>query len=947
MKHIKFTNFFSVILLSVVSLWTSTSIVAASFNEPVGKSFVLPVPKVSLSNAALRSWSYSCYSSNISVTNSGGEMSLGEAEILSYFSGSETIECWYQYTIYNPNGTYTVGSSKEYHIVTCIGNDISISGPKTQLNVGESMYLSYSFDRSTYGVTPKITWRCSSNVASVDDRGYVKALKAGEATITAQSNLGGNVANYHVTVRAIEPTSVSLPSSISMTVGETYSLTPTLYPSDAQSSFSWSSSNSPLATVSSSGVVTAKKSGSVDITVKTSNGLSATCKVSIQKPKLSLSASHPSGLLLKGTKITLSASAPNSVIYYTLDGSSPTTKSKIYNDGIVISDNTVIKAFAKNEDYIDSDVLSLSYSVNDMSVDCTIPQNNSNVFWSNFAFSIVFNQDISEGKQFDRIVVLDSTGNEVPIIKSIVNNTLSLIPIDGFKFDEYKVSVPADAVQSTRKQYPNFELNYSFTNSDINSVPYNEVVGFDAGYYHSLVVKSDGSLWSFGGNGKGQLGDGSNSDRYTPVKTMDNVKMTIANWFNGYAIKNDNSLWSWGANDNGLLLGDGSNTDRYTPVKIMDNIVFANSFGHRVFAINENGELYAWGKNYYGALGDGTTTSKNIPEKVALEKVQLICSGESHTAAITLNNDLYTWGYNNYGQLGDGTKNNQYTPIKVLSGIIDVATPCDATIVLDTDGNVWSWGGNSKGQLGLGENGNVIQPQTVIKNIKKLGHDDYTVFAISNDNKLYGWGDLSIWGKGTIKTPTIIMENVKDVKSFHYHALIQKTDGSLWGIGRNILGQLGCQTESDIVTEPILIFSDDSPKIESVAPLSKNVTIEVGESAYFPFNIEPANASIAQVNWTASNGCIRARENGIIEGIKVGKTVLTCRIVDSYDIVKEFSVDVNVVAKGTPLDEIFTEDSSEDIEYYNISGVKVSPENLNSGIYIIKKGNKVEKTIVK
>jgi hypothetical protein len=133
------------------------------------------------------------------------------------------------------------------------------------------------------------------------------------------------------------------------------------------------------------------------------------------------------------------------------------------------------------------------------------------------------------------------------------------------------------------------------------------VTGISAGDRYSMAIKEDGSLWAWGSNLNGQLGDGTNKDRITPVKIMDGVAaVSLGRDYNSdnhsMAVKKDGSLWAWGINDYGQI-GDGTWLDRYLPVKIMDSVVAASAGDNHSMALRKDGGLWAWGGNYGGQLG--------------------------------------------------------------------------------------------------------------------------------------------------------------------------------------------------------------------------------------------------------------------------------------------------------------------------------------------------------
>ena len=230
---------------------------------------------------------------------------------------------------------------------------------------------------------------------------------------------------------------------------------------------------------------------------------------------------------------------------------------------------------------------------------------------------------------------------------------------------------------------------------------------------HSLAIKTDGSLWAWGDNQYGQLGDGTTTNRLTPVQVLTGVAAVAVGDLHSLALKTDGSLWAWGVNGDGEL-GDGTTTQRLTPVQVLTGVAAVVGGNAHTLAIKTDGSLWAWGWNWYGELGDGTTTQRLTPVQV-LTGVAAVAGGGSHTLAIKTDGSLWAWGWNGYGELGDGSRTQRLTPVQVLTGVAAVAAGgCCHTLALKNDGGLWAWGWNGFGQLGDGTTANRPSPVSVI-----------------------------------------------------------------------------------------------------------------------------------------------------------------------------------------------------------------------------------------
>ena len=348
------------------------------------------------------------------------------------------------------------------------------------------------------------------------------------------------------------------------------------------------------------------------------------------------------------------------------------------------------------------------------------------------------------------------------------------------------------------------------------------------GYGHTIGLKSDGTLWAWGYNYYGQLGIGSSdsSAHATPVQIgTDNKWASVdAGMYHTVAVKTDGTLWSWGYNYYGQL-GDSSNTQKTSPVRVGNdtNWVSASAGNYFTIGVKSGGMLWAWGYNNYGQLGDGTAVDKNAPAKIFWKgsKWAAIAGGMSHSAGIKADGSLWAWGYNNSGQIGDKSYQlNKVLPSKVGDNRwVALEAGSYNTFGIKSDGSLWGWGYNSDGELGNGEHLNVkTEPISIATGTTWRGVEAamYHTVGVKSDGSLWAWGDNGYGqlGDGTVGTerwsPVSIATGTtwKSATSGFQQTLAIKSDGTLWGWGYNGDGQLGDGTKANKTVPTRVIFEN-------------------------------------------------------------------------------------------------------------------------------------------
>ena len=339
-----------------------------------------------------------------------------------------------------------------------------------------------------------------------------------------------------------------------------------------------------------------------------------------------------------------------------------------------------------------------------------------------------------------------------------------------------------------------------------------------AGFFHTVARKSDGTLWSWGDNRDGQLGNETRIDRNTPTQEITgatNWSVLAAGEYHTVACKSDGTLWSWGRNTYGQL-GNGTKTDSNIPIQEITGATnwSAISAGHYyTIARKSDGTLWSWGDNRDGQLGNGTRIDRNTPtqEITGATNWSAITAGHGHTAAIKSDGTLWSWGWNGHAALGDGTRIDRSIPTQEVTSATNwsaISAGFFHTVARKSDGTLWSWGDNRDGQLGNEtriDRNTPTQEITGATNWSVLAAGEYHTVACKSDGTLWSWGRNTYGqiGDGTIINRNIPIQEVTGATNWNvlaageYHTIARKSDGTLWGWGGNAYGQIGDGTTTN------------------------------------------------------------------------------------------------------------------------------------------------------
>jgi alpha-tubulin suppressor-like RCC1 family protein len=289
-----------------------------------------------------------------------------------------------------------------------------------------------------------------------------------------------------------------------------------------------------------------------------------------------------------------------------------------------------------------------------------------------------------------------------------------------------------------------------------------------SGAAHTCAINRSGRVFCWGTNFRGELGDGTKTQRTSPTAVSSTLTFTQLSTGRSHscAVTDGGLAYCWGDGDRGQL-GDGTRTLRTRPVKVLGDLRFRHvrAGWEHTCGVTTTDEAFCWGRNQYGQLGTGNDLSRSKPTRVAgNRKFRLIRTGDFHTCALTPAGKAFCWGQNSFGEVGNGTSfNERWTPTAVVNGadFKSLGLGSRFTCGVRTGGRAWCWGANYAGQLGDGTRDLRTTPTAVSGGLAwgrvNSGITGEHACGLTTAGAVYCWGDN---GRGELGDGTTERRNV-------------------------------------------------------------------------------------------------------------------------------------------------------------------------------------------
>lgn len=738
-------------------------------------------------------------------------------------------------TYYFKNNTTSSGLNKDldtWHVYATDNSTVSLNTNSETVSPGDYFTLRATPSNSSYSGDYEWT-STNSNVAYTSGWGNsvsVITKNSGNATIRVTLD-NGKYAECYVTVRSVAVSSADVsPSTAYIDIDATKSLSLSIYPSNATvNSKSWYSTNSSVASVSSSGVVTGKSEGHAEVyCIVNGSVTSSSCYVSVSKPSFTLSSTSPtnnatgqsvfvqpsatfcraiyqgttySSISLKnsnGQTVSGNSSISGSTLSftptnplqanttYTLSIPANAVKDKYgsYNSAVTRTFTTgdleklTLKTSVTDKFLSKGDKISLTASKSSAKIYYTLNGSTPTENCTLYTGAITFENDIKlraiamgDGYENSEILSMDYYLTNVEVAGRYPDSDTQL-----FVYEDVNPSLtfsnkiePSDNINNVsvlKNGKDAIEGEVIVADSTIYFIPDEPL---ELGCYYKVSVPQNAiATW---------LGEENDATSWT-FSTGDFATAIAMGGEVSAAIKTDGSLLSWGEIYKSGNSADGSyvNESRQTPETFVSGDVASVSAGYMHNAIiKTDGSLWMWGRQYCGEFGNNSTAGSASPIKVMSDVSDVSCGGQS-SAIVKADGSLWMVGRNDFGQIGDSTIMVHKSPVKIMDDVSSAVAGWCSSYAIKNDGTLMAWGRNDNGQLGDGTTDDRWEPTDIMNDVAivSASHTETnTAAAIKTD------GSLWVWGNGN-STPQKVLDDVSSVSTRVGYVTAIKNDGTMW-----------------------------------------------------------------------------------------------------------------------------------------------------------------------
>ncbi|ETR67449.1 MAG: hypothetical protein OMM_11588, partial [Candidatus Magnetoglobus multicellularis str. Araruama] len=414
---------------------------------------------------------------------------------------------------------------------------------------------------------------------------------------------------------------------------------------------------------------------------------------------------------------------------------------------------------------------------------------------------------------------------------------------------------------------------------------------------HSIALSSNGTVWTWGSNVSGQLGDGTTTKRTTPVQveSLSGIIDVDAGRKFSVALDDTGLVHTWGDNSAGQVQ-PADNTDRHAPSTVpgITNVLAIAAGGDHVLALKHDGTVWAWGKNNMGQLGTGDMTTYSTPQQVLgeaesthLSSIIAIAAGYDHSLALSDDGKIWAWGSADNGRLGNNTSSSHSSravrvlnqDLSELSTVIAIDAGYAHSLALKSNGTIWTWGNGQNGELGddmVTENSKAVQ----VKNTDNNG----------------------------------FITNIVAIASSGEHNLAVTSNGDLVSWGHNTYGQIGDNTATNR-TYPVAVYDLTQMNTRQAIYVSQNtesnqchLLLTDVKTTMITVTTQALDSSfIDSIEFSSPNNTYTITQAGQILDItftvtptaQAGSTELSIIFTDAYGLAKTTAVDLFVLAPPT------------------------------------------------